>query len=549
MKRYVMPLLFSIGALLWLFAIITSPSTTMERGLQTLNGVAPLAQPRLSHDALLQKARQHQPSTSHTVHLYTHPSTHPLVLFIGSSPPHQVLRLDTHSGEPLPALTGEMWVNQTQLLAYSWHAQWRRPYWLAGAGLLLFAGMVWWYRPRPTSLPAVAPTDVLLIYASQTGTAEAMAKHLAGQYTQPVHCLPLNAMTPELLQQGQHALFIVSTYGDGDAPDNGATFARRYFRAQIDLSALNFGVLALGDKRYPHFCAFGLQLHEWLAHNGAQALFPAQTHDSQNEHLPPLWVEHLQQAGVDNSAPTQEWHTATLLQRTCLNPHSASPPLYLLQFSFPHGDWAPGDVLHCRIPTHAGTQQREYSIANVRHGQTVELVVRQLHKDDGTLGMGSGWLTRTLSTGDTVQVSVRSNPLFHAVHPQAPCLLIGAGSGIAGLRGHWQHRQRSEQPTWLFYGERSQQHENFLPALLEPSSQSTITTAFSQCSARPQYVQDALLAHRKQVQAWVHQGACLYVCGSLSGMGEGVHQALLTILSDDALQQLQAEGRYRRDLY
>jgi sulfite reductase (NADPH) flavoprotein alpha-component len=39
------------------------------------------------------------------------------------------------------------------------------------------------------------------------------------------------------------------------------------------------------------------------------------------------------------------------------------------------------------------------------------------------------------------------------------------------------------------------------------------------------------------------------VCGSLQGMAGGVHDALADILGEDLLEQLTADGRYRRDVY
>ena len=63
------------------------------------------------------------------------------------------------------------------------------------------------------------------------------------------------------------------------------------------------------------------------------------------------------------------------------------------------------------------------------------------------------------------------------------------------------------------------------------------------------YVQHVLLAQTEAVRSWVAQGAAIYVSGSRQGMGNGVHAALQQILGTAALQALQAEQRYCRDLY
>jgi sulfite reductase (NADPH) flavoprotein alpha-component len=62
-------------------------------------------------------------------------------------------------------------------------------------------------------------------------------------------------------------------------------------------------------------------------------------------------------------------------------------------------------------------------------------------------------------------------------------------------------------------------------------------------------VQHLLAAQAAAVREWVERGAAIYVCGSLQGMAGGVHDALGEILGAELLEQLQADGRYRRDVY
>lgn len=71
---------------------------------------------------------------------------------------------------------------------------------------------------------------LLIAFASQTGQAEELARetarllHTAGE---PVHLCALNAVDAALLARTQRALFVASTYGEGDAPDNAALFQSR----------------------------------------------------------------------------------------------------------------------------------------------------------------------------------------------------------------------------------------------------------------------------------------------------------------------------------
>ena len=51
------------------------------------------------------------------------------------------------------------------------------------------------------------------------------------------------------------------------------------------------------------------------------------------------------------------------------------------------------------------------------------------------------------------------------------------------------------------------------------------------------------------LRRWIDQGAAIYVCGNLEGMGQEVQQILLGLLGQARLEQLSEQGRYRRDLY
>lgn len=116
----------------------------------------------------------------------------------------------------------------------------------------------------------------LIGYASQTGSAEQLAwqtarmLHTAGV---PTRVAALSDIGLDDLMQSERALFIVSTYGEGDPPDNASLFATKLMNAKQTLHHLHFGVLMLGDSHYAHFCGFGHTLTSWLRKSGAQALF------------------------------------------------------------------------------------------------------------------------------------------------------------------------------------------------------------------------------------------------------------------------------------
>ena len=68
------------------------------------------------------------------------------------------------------------------------------------------------------------------------------------------------------------ALFIVSTWGDGEPPDDAVDFWYDLETAKLDLSGLAYAVFGLGDKEYPEFNGFARLLDERLVALGAKRL-------------------------------------------------------------------------------------------------------------------------------------------------------------------------------------------------------------------------------------------------------------------------------------
>jgi len=197
---------------------------------------------------------------------------------------------------------------------------------------------------------------------------------------------------------------------------------------------------------------------------------------------------------------------------------------------------------------------REYSIASIASDGVLELIVRQERHCDGNLGLGSGWLTEYLPVNGTLSLRLRRNSGFHLPEAAAPMILIGNGTGLAGLRSLLRARiNAGEQRNWLLFGERNRAHDLLCGAELQGwvdnGDLARLDLAFSRDQAEKVYVQDVLLQQADEFKRWVAEGACVYVCGSLQGMAAGVDAALKGILGEDVVEQLIEDGRYRRDVY
>lgn len=426
---------------------------------------------------------------------------------------------------------------------------------------------------RPADATAPAPERVLVAFASQSGTAEGIAMRSAAALEAaglPVTVASMARLDPAQLRDHQRLLIVASSFGEGGPPDAARRFARRL--AQVGgeaLSHLRYGLLALGDRHYERFCGFGHTLDHALVSAGAQALFPMVEVDNGDAGALALWRRELAAlrgasigtgtgtAGqpLDDAADAAEpFAVWTLAARRLLNPGSLGLPLYEIELAAGQGglpNWQPGALVELR-PSPA-VAPRRYSVASVQTEGHLRLLVRQARHASG-LGLVSGWLTAQASPGVQVELRLVANPGFALVADERPCIFIGNGSGYAGLRGHLRARvERGHGRNWLLFGERQRAHDAFFAhEVAQWQAQGRIERtdlAFSRDQPERIYVQDLLRGAPAELRRWIDEGAVVFVCGSLNGMAGGVDAVLENMLGRSALDDLVAQGRYRRDVY
>ena len=418
-------------------------------------------------------------------------------------------------------------------------------------------------RPKAPFLAAPVEGEWLVVYASQTGNAEYLARQTAATLCAgglDARAVCMSALDPAALAGATRALFIASTYGEGDAPDAAARFAGVTMAGDADLSRLHYGVMALGDSSYTNYCGFGRALDAWLQARGATPLFERIDVDRGDMDAIADWQHQLSHLAGTSDAPDWEapaygqWRIA---ERRLLNPGSAGAPLYRIALAPVDGvlpGWEAGDLVQVSAPRDPDLP-REYSIASIPGEGRIELLVRLQRHADGSAGAASGWLCLEANERDTIALRVRSHARFRLGENAArPLILIGNGTGLAGLRAHLLARiEAGVHQNWLVFGERNAAHDFLcreeLQAWLEDGKLARLDLAFSRDGAGPRYVQHALVEHADALRAWVERGAAIYVCGSLQGMATGVHEALAETLGAQALDELAAQGRYRRDVY
>lgn len=486
---------------------------------------------------------------------------------------------------------------------------------IAGLALRLYL----LYRPRSATAHNTADRQNWLVgYASQSGMALQLAQRSAQQLRRAgfqVALADLDQLTQHQLQQHQKALFVVSTYGEGEPPDNASRFYQLAQQWQQSLGQLQYAVLALGDRSYQQFCGFGHWLDQWLHSREAKALQPVLELDSTERQPQALsqWQQLLSNLTLQAPVEPDEslWFNAGLSSRYIANPASSGLPCYVVKLQVPTSlQWQAGDLLEvqpenskCSValwltkhlingcqavyyqdrhvplcwalaelqldrvqPPAAGQPLagwlaaqpklplRSYSIASIPEEGQLMLLIRQVQQANGSLGISSGWLTAWAMEQQPVQLRLRRHSSFYLPAENKPVIFIANGTGIAGIRAILAQRvQRGHKQNWLLFGERRQHTDFFFAKDIRQWQQQGFIThcdlAFSQDQPEKYYVQHALAAQRDRLQQWLAQGAAIYVCGSLQGMGSAVHQVLTDVVGENELNRLRLQGRYRRDLY
>ena len=159
----------------------------------------------------------------------------------------------------------------------------------------LLAGMFSRVLPLGVSAKTENKPALTLLWASQTGNAENLAQIYAQQLSAngwAVNVQPMNDYSVEKLVQDKFAVFITSTFGDGDAPDNGGDFWHQ-LNTDADLSQLQFALLALGDSNYGQFCGHGKKLFARLKILGAKSLVDRVDCDVDFEEPAKYWFSQL----------------------------------------------------------------------------------------------------------------------------------------------------------------------------------------------------------------------------------------------------------------
>ena len=112
-----------------------------------------------------------------------------------------------------------------------------------------------------------------ILYATQTGNAETVAKKLESLAKERGFIVNLNEMNfhnINTFRQLRNVAIITSTYGNGELPDMALDFWDELKNSKTEISSLRYGLITLGDRSHEIFCGGGRSISKKLEELGCK---------------------------------------------------------------------------------------------------------------------------------------------------------------------------------------------------------------------------------------------------------------------------------------
>ncbi|KOY87723.1 hypothetical protein AD998_17735 [bacterium 336/3] len=510
----------------------------------------------------------------------------------------------------------------------------------------------------------------LILYGTETGNAKKVATQLLASFKKnkiQAKIADVFQYDFEKLSKETDVLFVVSTQGDGEFPQNAQKFYNELKNSAQNLSHLKYSVLGLGDSAYPLFCNAGILLDQVFEEKNATRLLPLVKADVDYQEAVKAWEQDLQEnfrnttknllstTQIVSKSVKKKNYTGEIVHKIVLNDRGSNKETYHIEIT-PHEEvfYESGDALgviphnkkedierlveyfqvslHTEILVKGETKTVEswlykqnirglgrniieklekvlgveiktekidlldiFEQYNISKTIKIEDLIDILHpiaprlysiassKDahEGqihlTVGLNKFSVNNTLKTGlasqfladypnnSSIEFYIHKNSNFRLPSDETDIIMIGPGTGIAPFRSFLAERNHrgAEGKNWLFFGEQHFVSDFYYQTEIQEWFGSGLLTnldvAFSRDQAQKIYVQDRIRQKAKEFNAWLENGANLYICGQKYPMSEDVENTILDVIAQErkisleqakeVLEGLELAGKYQKDVY
>ena len=214
---------------------------------------------------------------------------------------------------------------------------------------------------KPQQQSSSAVKKITILFGTETGNSKKLATDFAAKAKK-------NGIIAKVFGTDQYRLAdiskeeylftIISTHGEGDAPDAAKKFYEFIHTNSLKLDKLNYSVLGLGDMAYPMFCKTGEDVDAQYEKLGAKRIVPLQKCDVDYEDDANKWFDNVFQYLLGHTIKEtvnhvftstkkpagKQTHTGTVLTNIKLNAEGSNKDTHHIELTAEGMEYQCGDL-------------------------------------------------------------------------------------------------------------------------------------------------------------------------------------------------------------
>ncbi len=422
----------------------------------------------------------------------------------------------------------------------------------------IFTGLIISLKSRSKKVKKpfqVSDCNYIILYGSENGSTEKFANAFFTELLKAgKKCYITTLNEFQYFQKLEHLIIFTSTYGQGEAPGNAASFQKRLVEfSQLYTSKFSYSIVGFGSKSYSDYCKYAFDLNLILEQSsiGLESI-PIHTINNQNISELNNWMSAWSEKNNINPSVrlVPDTLSKTRISKFKILEKFDSPnkldDTFILRISNGKQDIQSGDLLGIYPP--GEERERYYSLGQVNNHTESGSLLLSVKKHSG--GVCSNYLNG-LSPGDLISGFLVANEKFHKPRDAKKVIMICNGTGIAPFLG-MVNENHTNCKKYLYWGGQNRSsfelYENFLRDSLNNGSLKKVAIALSRSDNRSIYIQEIIKQDGKFITEILAEGGVVMICGSNAMLRE-VKLELSAAITKDLKLTLQHFEDCRQLLY